>query len=135
MINLINYLNKISKTFNCKTILTDCFAYDGNHNIIYIGHPASACHVDLLLFARDHGLNKEVSAFTFCFFHELGHHETINKVTKVEDKEGISKEEYFNLQEEFLATEWAIDYCNKHMGIVLNIQKMAAALSVSSDDI
>lgn len=77
-------------------------------------------------FAKANGLEVDCGIFLLSFFHELGHHETIeeldekieNKCTKVKATLTDSEEDckkYFALADEIIATEWAINYINNNV--------------------
>lgn len=81
----------------------------------------SKCFMDN---AFKNGLAYDCGVFLMSFFHEIGHHYTLNWLTKKEDKkcdkikatlDGAIEEDnytYFNLIDEKLATDWAIEYIN-----------------------
>ena len=39
-------------------------------------------------------------------------------------KETLSMRDYFFLEEEYIATEWAIDFCNSHIKLIEELQKV-----------
>lgn len=123
---LINFLNKIANEFECEVVESNEFAYYYAENKICVTNAKSATDDEFMALAKANGLNKDVDIFTISFFHELGHNETIDDVEEEFDgnKDSLTMEEYFYLEEEFLATEWAIDFCNENMDIVKKIQKM-----------
>ena len=123
---LINFLNKIANEFECEVVESNEFAYYYAENKICVTSAKSAIDDEFMALARANGLNKDVDIFTISFFHELGHNETIDDVEEEFDgnKDSLTMEEYFYLEEEFLATEWAIDFCNENMDIEKKIQKM-----------
>ena len=79
----------------------------------------------LMEFAKQHGLQYDCGSFVLSLFHELGHNETMDFLDEQEEEESLrikktlstSKEDnfiYFNLPDEIVATEWAIDYINNN---------------------
>ena len=122
---LVKLLNKIANEFECEVVESNEFAYYYAESKICVTDTKSDFDNEFLSLARENGLNEEVSAFVISFFHELGHNETIDDVEEEYEgnKNDLTMEEYFYLEEEFLATEWAIDFCNENMDIVKKIQK------------
>lgn len=115
-------LNTIAHEFECDAVIGNEFAYYYEENLIVVD-PFDKDEA-FLNFARKNGLNETVSSFVISFFHELGHNETIDFVEEYDgDKNALSAEEYFNLEEEFEATAWAIDFCNEHLELVKEIEK------------
>lgn len=119
-------LQQIAEEFECDIMESDEFAYYYAKNLVCytLNHDKKADEL-FLEFARANGLNEEVPAFVVSFFHEIGHNETIDEVEEEYkgDKNALSFEEYFILEEEWLATEWAIDFCNSHLDLVKKIVK------------
>lgn len=123
MTRLETLLNDIANEFECEVEIGNEFAYYYKENKIVV-NPTDTDETFLAL-ARENGLNEEVSNFVISFFHELGHNETIDFVEEYEgDKEALSIEEYFYLEEEFEATMWAIDFCNNHLDIIEEIEHL-----------
>lgn len=115
-------LNTIAHEFECDAVIGNEFAYYYEENLIVVD-PFDKDEA-FLNFARKNGLNETVSSFVISFFHELGHNETIDFVEEYDgDKNALSAEEYFNLEEEFEATAWAIDFYNEHLELVKEIEK------------
>ena len=116
-------LNNIAHEFECDATIGNEFAYYYEENLVVVDPFDTDDR--LLKFAKENGLETEMSAFTISFFHELGHNETIDFVEEYEgDKDSLTWEEYFNLEEEFEATMWAIDFCNNNKEIVEKIEKV-----------
>jgi len=76
-------------------------------------------------FAISRGLKYDCGDFFLPFFHELGHHETMFLLEDEEEdysnsiKKNLSSTKkdyfiYFNLPDEVMATDWAIDYINNN---------------------
>lgn len=123
MKNLIKLLNNIASEFECEVVIGDEFAYYYEENKIVV-NPTDTDE-EFVALARENGLNEEVSNFVISFFHELGHNETIDFIEEEYegDKDALTMEEYFYLDEEYEATMWAIDFCNSNMDIVREIEK------------
>ena len=122
MKNLIEALNNIANEFECEVVIGNEFAYYYEESKIVVN--LADTDEEFLALARENGLNEEVSNFVISFFHELGHNETIDFVEEYEeDKDTLTMEEYFYLEEEYEATMWAIDFCNNNMDIVKEIEK------------
>ena len=122
MKNLIEALNNIANEFECEVVIGNEFAYYYEESKIVVN--LADTDEEFLTLARENGLNEEVSNFVISFFHELGHNETIDFVEEYEeDKDALTMEEYFYLEEEYEATMWAIDFCNNNMDIVKEIEK------------
>ncbi len=121
MKNLIETLNNIANEYECEVVLGDEFAYYYDESKIVV-NPTDT-DTEFVKLARENGLNEEVSSFVISFFHELGHNETLDFVEEYDgDKNELSMEEYFYLEEEYEATMWAIDFCNENMDIVREIE-------------
>lgn len=116
-------LNTIAHEFECDAVIGNEFAYYYEENLVVVD-PFDTDERFLEL-ARENGLNEEVSNFVISFFHELGHNETMDFIEEEYegDKNALTMEEYFYLEEEYEATMWAIDFCNNNMDIVKEIEK------------
>lgn len=122
MTKLERTLNKIANEFECDVVIGNEFAYYYEENLVVVD-PFDKDEA-FLNFARKNGLNETVSSFVISFLHELGHNETIDFVEEYDgDKNALSAEEYFSLEEEFEATTWAIDFCNENLELVKEIEK------------
>lgn len=116
-------LNSIAHEFECDAVIGNEFAYYYEENLVVVD-PFDT-NERFLELARENGLNEKVSSFVISFFHELGHNETIDSVEEYEgDKNALTMEEYFYLEEEYEATMWAIDFCNNNMELVEKIEKV-----------
>lgn len=123
MTRLETLLNTIANEFECEVEIGNEFAYYYEESKIVV-NPTDTDETFFSL-ARENGLNEEVSNFVISFFHELGHNETLDFVDEYEgDKNALTMEEYFYLEEEFEATLWAIDFCNEHLDLVREIEQM-----------
>lgn len=122
MKNLLKVLNNIANEYECEVVIGNEFAYYYDENTIVV-NPADTDETFLTL-AKENGLNEEVSSFVISFFHELGHNETVDFCEEYEgNKDALTMEEYFYVEEEYEATMWAIDFCNNNMDIVKKIEK------------
>lgn len=122
MTKLEKTLNRIAHEFECDVVIGNEFAYYYEENLVVVD-PFDKDEA-FLNFARKNGLNETVSSFVISFFHELGHNETIDFVEEYDgDKNALSAEEYFSLEEEFEATAWAIDFCNENLELVKEVEK------------
>lgn len=122
MKNLIKVLNNIANEYECEVVIGNEFAYYYDENKIVV-NPTDTDETFLAL-ARENGLNEEVSNFVISFFHELGHNETVDFCEEYEgNKDALTMEEYFYIEEEYEATMWAIDFCNNNMNVVKEIEK------------
>ena len=122
MKNLLKVLNNIANEYECEVVIGNEFAYYYDENTIVV-NPVDTDKTFLAL-AKENGLNEEVSSFVISFFHELGHNETVDFCEEYEgNKDALTMEEYFYVEEEYEATMWAIDFCNNNMDIVKKIEK------------
>ncbi len=121
----------IKKFFNNEGFEVDVeynsdFAYEYATSTIYYSFLIPDKSGEYLMeFAKEHGLLYDCGSFVLSLFHELGHHETLDLLDEQEEEKSLrikkkltsSKEDnfiYFNLPDEFAATEWAIDYINSN---------------------
>lgn len=93
-------------------------------------------------FAKENGLKTDCGIFLLSFFHELGHNETIDYIdtktekacAKIKKSLRANNEEdckkYFNVEDEKIATMWAIDYINNNTE---KIEKLAKNLQKAID--
>lgn len=132
-----NILNKflVENDFDCYAELGEDFAYyDAKSLITY----ALIIPVDndkwFFEYATSLGLKYDCGNFILSFFHEIGHSETLHLLEDEEEEEiwkvknnltfeefEKSKEKaniYFDLPDEKLATQWAVDYINENVGKV-----------------
>lgn len=122
MKNLVKVLNNIANEYECEVVIGNEFAYYYDENKIVV-NPTDTDETFLTL-ARESGLNEEVSSFVISFFHELGHNETVDFCEEYEgNKDALTMEEYFYIEEEYEATMWAIEFCNSNINVVKEIEK------------
>ena len=122
-------LNKYLKDndFDCKVAMATDFAYYWEEELITYSLVVSERMNKMFLdFAKRKGLKVDCGIFILSFFHELGHHLTIDDLTEEEEEEceavkdtltdnDADCEKYFSLLDEWLATSWAIDYINNNV--------------------
>lgn len=117
------------------TIMDCCYSYDFEGQFITF-NPFETCEDDFFsnFVEEKFGIKDKMPILT-SFLHEVGHHKTCDllteeewdysfrrkkkifkKIEKVKDKKRIEKIqwEYFSLPDEFMATEWAVDYIKTH---------------------
>ena len=103
-----DYQAEMGQEFMC---LLDCNTVQWS--LIYVDSAGEAFYHN---FVKRFPLVKGFSLFTLSFLHELGHLETEwdaeNDIEK--RKTEMSNEEYFNLHNEFIATEWAGEWIETH---------------------
>ena len=134
-------LNKFlaDNDFDCTAEMANDFAYYWKEEIITYSLVVSERMDNLFLdFARKNGLKINCGIFLLSFFHELGHHLTIDDLEEEEEEECEAIKEaltdsdadcykYFSLLDEWLATSWAIDYINNNIELIkqlaINIQE------------
>lgn len=74
------------------------------------------------------GCDVKTDVFVYSIFHEIGHSQTIDLVSDEDynysqDRKAdpdITNDEYFNLPDEIIASEWAVDYINNNIDEVEN---------------
>ena len=133
MKNITRFLNKwlAEHDFEVSTKKGDewCYFYSKSLITYEVGEEMTEQNERFLEVCRECGLEYEVSLFTLSFFHELGHHETMDDFTDREwarDEKVKSRVEnsfdyermdytYFHLPSEYCATEWGVDYINEHI--------------------
>lgn len=123
---------------DCRAEMGTDFAYYTDDEIVTYSLVVSERMNDLFLqFAQARGLKVDCGIFLLSFFHEVGHHLTIDDLTEEEEEEceaikaSLNSEDdkdcvkYFSLLDECLATSWAIDYINEH---VKEVEQLALKL-------
>ena len=74
-------------------------------------------------FFKKLGCNVETDVFVYSIFHEIGHSQTLEILSDMDynysqDRKAdpnISNEEYFNLPDEIIASQWAVEYINNNI--------------------
>lgn len=119
-----DFLDKFDLDYTVR--LGDCFEYHFQEDIIQIALSVPAGVGDAYMeYAFEHGLEYDCGTAILCFLHEVGHGETGDFLDEEEDAacEEQKKEigtslarckEYFDVEDEFLATQWGIDFVNEH---------------------
>lgn len=113
--------------FDCTAETGTDFAYYYDQSIItYALVVPSRMDALFMDFAKRRGLQVDCGDFLMSFFHELGHHETLDLIDdeRYAEAQEIKKELtdsnedteiYFNLIDEITATDWAISYINNNL--------------------
>lgn len=128
--NIENILNNFLKEFDCETEISSDFAYWSAKNLITVALTDSESNDrDFQEFCRKLEPSLHCDTFLLSFFHELGHHETIDEWEDDEyldmmiQKEKINKMKvsqkeknfiYFNTPDEKRATKWGLTYIMNH---------------------
>ena len=128
--NIENILNNFLKEFDCEAEISSDFAYWSAKNLITVALTVSESNDrDFQEFCRKLEPSLQCDTFLLSFFHELGHHETIDEWEDDEyldmmiQKEKINKMKvsqkeknfiYFNTPDEKRATEWGLTYIMNH---------------------
>lgn len=130
-------LNRFLKKqgFDCAAREDDYFFYEYSRSAICFTTKSDE-RMDRLFreFAVRLGLAIDCGDFLLAFFHELGHHETMDLLEEEDyifsqDVKGTLTasdkdcEIYFNLPDEIEATLWAIDYINANEEIIKKLKK------------
>lgn len=102
------------------------FAYYDNKNLITYSLVVSERMDNLFMdFAKSKGLEVDCGIFFLSLLHEVGHYNTIDELTdrqnakcdeakrKLRTSDADAKK-YFNILDERMATEWAINYINEN---------------------
>jgi len=129
-------LNEYCKQFDCVCEPSDDFYYFYDSSTVTFAFVTTEwIDKQFVKFYETLGLNVKCDTFLLSLFHEIGHHHTIEEVEE-EDyiysqdvKDWIDEQEaseelldmYFNLPDEKIATQWAVDYINTHIDEVYNL--------------
>ena len=124
---LNNAVNGFLKPFDCCGKLGIDFCYVYSTSTIYYGLIIPDEDIEADFQASIDRLHPRVKMDTFIWslLHELGHHETLDTMEQKEidycndikakiNNEEIDASEYYDLLDERLATEWAVNYANTH---------------------
>ena len=81
---------------------------------------------DLTQVFQDLGLAYDMDIFWLSFFHELGHSRTWHLIddNDIWEAELLSGFDYYYCQREIVATEWAVNFINKHFDLVQELMEM-----------
>lgn len=141
---LNDYLSE--HNFDCYAELGTDFAYwDGESKITYALVTPTQQDEWFKEYAESVGLEYDCGNFVLSFFHELGHEETNYIIDEDEEQEimeekdrmcadcGFSDREkamyYFQLPDEKLATQWAVEYINSNYDDIKElVDKLAPAV-------
>jgi hypothetical protein len=116
-------LTRFAKQFDCDVMLdTDFYCILTSNRIAYSLVVSKASSTSFM--NRVQRLYPDINAdeFLWSFLHEIGHIETYEDMTEeeiretmgVKDCENITDEEYYELLDEYLATEWAANYMREN---------------------
>lgn len=128
--NIENILNNFLKEFDCEAEIGSDFAYWSAKSLITVTLTVSESNDrDFQEFCKKLEPNLYCDTFLLSFFHELGHHETIDeweddeyldmaiqkeKINKIKVSQKEKNFIYFNIPDEKRATEWGLTYMMKH---------------------
>lgn len=132
MLSTIETINKTINTFisqfgeySCRMGSDFCVYLNENvieWTLIYVEKGGEAFYNN---FIKRFPLAQKLNLFTLSLLHELGHLETEDEI--IEDKKefdtNISDEEYFNLYNEVIATDWAGEWIETHLQEAENLNK------------
>ena len=123
MDKLTNVLDKFLEEFECTSIVDTNFYCLTVSNVIAVSLVVSEKNSSSFM-SRVNRLYPDIHAdeFLWSFLHEVGHIETINTLdddelyfSKTQKKnENITNEVYYELPDEFAATEWAANYMREN---------------------
>ena len=123
MDKLTNVLDKFLEEFECTSIVDTNFYCLIASNVIAVSLVVSEKNSSSFM-SRVNRLYPDIHAdeFLWSFLHEVGHVETINTLdddelyfSKTQKKnENITNEVYYELPDEFAATEWAANYMREN---------------------
>ena len=123
MDKLTNVLDKFLEEFECTSIVDTDFYCLIASNVIAVSLVVSEKHSSTFM-SRVNRLYPDIHAdeFLWSFLHEVGHIETIDTLDDDElyfsetqkKNENITNEVYYELPDEFAATEWAANYMRKN---------------------
>ena len=115
-------LNDFLVDFECTAYAdTDFYCVTATNEIAYALVVTESCSKSFM--KRVEKLYPDVHAdeFLWSFLHEVGHVETVDELTEEEEKycmyqkeQHPTNEEYYELLDEYLATEWAANYMRKN---------------------
>lgn len=115
-------LNTFAEQFECTVAPdTDFFCYLAENKITYALAVSEKSNRAFMSRVRRLYPDIKADVFLWSFLHEIGHIETADDLTDNEWQEvlaakncELSHEEYFELLDEYLATDWAANYMRKH---------------------
>lgn len=118
---ITDILNKFLEPFDCTAFPGSDFNYYPGSNSIEFALAVVDKHADSFIqFAESlHPVHADI--FLWSFMHELGHNETEDEFDEEDDDEyidaaaaAISDEDYYNIPQEYRATDWAGEYMTEH---------------------
>lgn len=127
-------LNDFLEPFDCDAVFSGDFCYWTTENRIGVAlFVVDSSAKAFIKNAEERFPDIKADVFLWSFFHELGHHETEDDFEQNEwdyyrdciERE-ISDEEYFNLPQEYEATQWAGEYMMENAAVVDELWKKLA---------
>ena len=125
---LTNWMQK--HDFDCEAMLGSDFEYCIEDDVVIYALVVPQKHDELFQkLAFDLGLRYTCDNFLLSFFHEIGHYETyyLLEDSEISYCEDVKRElyehktfsmkdywTYYNLPDEVIATQWAVDFINEH---------------------
>ena len=115
-------LNAFAEKFDCTVAPdTDFFCYLGQNKVTYALVVAEKNTNAFMRRVRHLYPDVKADVFLWSFLHEIGHIETCDdldddewkNVIAIKERE-LTHEEYFELPDEYAATEWAANYMRQH---------------------
>ena len=100
------------------------FMYDPTEDTVYWTLVVSEKHDRAFQeFFESLGCDIKTDVFVYSIFHEIGHSQTLEKISDEDynyshDRKAdpnITDEEYFRLPDEIIASKWAVDYINNNI--------------------
>ena len=126
-------ITKFVRKFGIKrAYCTQEFAYYDNFEVITFTFTRYEDDIDLINYIEKTYEVEDLEPWYFIYsiLHEIGHHMTLNKLTKEEYEEEnlfrqiiTDNEAYFNLKAEKLANDWAINYLSEHFEDCWKLQR------------
>ena len=118
---ITNILNDFLKPFDCVAEPGTDFAYYPATSTIYFAFVVNDKFAESFLTFAKSLHNVKADIFLWSFMHELGHHETEDEFDDEEEEmyrfrlsQKMTDEEYYNLPQEYAATDWAGAYMRTH---------------------
>lgn len=113
--------------FSVNVYETSAFCYGGEHYVdefigIAFDEPMDSTGIAVISNGYSRGLPMDIDLFTFSLFHEIGHSQTdawwsekelnnySKEVAKCDGRTYEGNQRYFNIPQEKVATDWAIEY-------------------------
>lgn len=145
MNELDRYLNRWLRIhgFDCSVIYKEEWFYDlCDEYISYSLILSNTCDELFFKVCEELGIKMRFSNFVVSFFHELGHHETLDffsdeiikrdekyaddlaiTIAKTLEDENNLHWSYYHLETEITATEWGVEFINTHLQTVKKFEE------------